>query len=226
MMASLMAAPPGFGAEAVMHTITLSWYSSPSPNVVGYRVHVGTQSGLYPIQLDAGNQTMMEVPHLIDGTTYYFMVTAYLADGTESFPSEEIHYLPNPTTLLNISARGEVQIGDKVMIAGFIVGGIGRKRVVIRALGPSMIQSGVSGTLPDPVLELYGSQGFLISNDNWRDGDAAQLESFGLAPGADLEAGVAVTLDPGSYTAIVRGNGGTTGVALVEVYDCGALGTQ
>jgi hypothetical protein len=226
MIATLMAAPPGFGAQMVMRTITLSWYASPSPDVIGYRVHVGTESGFYTIHLDAGNQTMIDVPHLIDGTTYYFTVTAYAANGTESNPSEEIHYLPNPTTLLNISARGEVQTGDKVMIAGFIVGGIGRKRVVIRALGPSMIQSGISGTLPDPVLELYGSQGFLISNDNWRDGDAAQIESFGLAPSADLEAGIAVTLDPGSYTAVVHGNGGATGVALVEVYDCGALSTQ
>jgi hypothetical protein len=225
-MAFVMPVPQMFGADMVMRTIVLSWYASPSPDVVGYRVYIGTQSGYYPTHLDAGNNTSIEVPNLIEGTVYYFVVTAYTANGAESVPSEEIHYLPNPPTLLNISARGDVQSGEKVLIAGFVVGGIGRKRMAIRALGPSMQQFGVTETLPDPVLELYGPDGLLVSNDNWRDGDAEQLQSLGLAPAMDIESGMAVTLNPGSYTAIVHGAGGSTGVALLEVYDCGSLGTQ
>lgn len=113
-----------------------------------------------------------------------------------------------------------VQTGDSVGIGGFIVTGTASKHVVLRAIGPSLAQVGVPDVLADPVLELHGPAGFVtIVNDNWRDDQANTITATGLAPANDLEAAIDATLVPGAYTAIVRGNGNTSGVALVEVYD-------
>ena len=110
-----------------------------------------------------------------------------------------------------------VQTGDNVGIGGFIITGTAPKQVLLRAIGPSLTGSGVPDALADPVLELHGPPGFVtIINDNWRDGDCA---STGLPPTDDLESEICATLDPGAYTAIVRGKNDTSGVALVEVYD-------
>ena len=121
----------------------------------------------------------------------------------------------------NISTRGSVGINERVMIAGFIIGGDKSKQVVIRGIGPSLASSGISGVLDDPILELRNSAGTLIAdNDDWRaDPSAADIESRGLAPRDELESAVMATVNPGSYTAILRGFEGGTGVGLVEVYD-------
>ena len=113
-----------------------------------------------------------------------------------------------------------VQTGDNVGIGGFIVTGNAPKRVLLRAIGPSI--SGVPNTLADPVLELHGPSGFAtITNNNWKDDPVQQalIESTGLAPTNNLESAIYETLSPGAYTAVVRGNNNTTGVALIEVYD-------
>jgi sugar lactone lactonase YvrE len=130
----------------------------------------------------------------------------------------------NPTAdslLANLSTRALVQTGANVMIGGFIIGGAsGADQVVIRALGPSLTQSGIGNALSDPVLELRDGNGALFSaNDNWRDGDQAALEASGLAPINDLESAMLKNLLPGNYTAIFYGAGGATGVGLVEVYN-------
>ena len=122
--------------------------------------------------------------------------------------------------LANISTRGFVQTGDNVLIGGLIILGNADTSVLIRAIGPSLADAGVDGVLADPVLELHGANGDLItSNDDWKDTDQAAIEATGLAPTDDNEAAILATLSPGNYTAIVRGQGDTTGVALVEVYD-------
>ena len=106
------------------------------------------------------------------------------------------------------------------MIGGFIVNGNDPKKVILRAIGPSLAGFGVVDPLADPVLELHGSDGSLITtNDNWKDTQQSEIEATGLQPQNDLEAAIVRTLDPGSYTAIVSGKGATTGVGLVEVYD-------
>jgi hypothetical protein len=108
---------------------------------------------------------------------------------------------------------------DEVMIAGFILGGAANGKVLIRALGPSLLEAGVTGTLADPVLEVHDAQGSLIdSNDNWRTTQSQQIVASGLPPTNDKEAAIVATLEPGNYTAVVRGANSTTGVALVEVY--------
>jgi len=118
----------------------------------------------------------------------------------------------------NISTRLTVGTGENVLIGGFIVTGTEPKQVITRALGPSLP---VNGVLADPILELYDSAGATIAtNDNWRDSvDMQAIVDAGFAPGDDSESVILRTLDPGLYTTIVRGVGGTTGGALVEVYD-------
>lgn len=126
--------------------------------------------------------------------------------------------------LANISSRGFIQPGDdQAMIAGFIIGGPdgAQTRVVARALGPSLSAFGIAGALPDPTLELKDANGAtLISNDDWPQAAAAtEIASLGLAPGDIRESALAISLPNGSYTAIVRGKGDATGVAVVEVYN-------
>jgi hypothetical protein len=129
--------------------------------------------------------------------------------------------------LANISSRGFVDTGDNVMIGGFIAGGPsgGSARVLVRALGPSLTNSGVAGALADPTLELHDQEGgILATNDNWKtrpDGSSqqAEIEATTLAPGNDLESALVHSLPPGNYTAIVRGLNNSTGVGLVEIYN-------
>jgi uncharacterized delta-60 repeat protein len=123
--------------------------------------------------------------------------------------------------LANISTRGFVDTGDNVMIGGLIIGPAGgtNATVVVRAIGPSLSNFGISGALQDPTLDLVDSNGVVIrSNNNWRDSQEAAIIATGLQPSDDRESALVQTVAPGSYTAIVRGVGGTTGVGLVEVY--------
>jgi len=130
---------------------------------------------------------------------------------------------PTPTPAaqaVNLSTRMRVQTGDNVGIGGFIISGSAPKHVLLRGLGPSI--TGVSGVLADPVLELHGPGAFAtVTNDNWRDDPAqeAAILATGIAPTNNLESAIDATLNPGAYTAVVRGKNNTSGLALVEVYD-------
>jgi hypothetical protein len=119
--------------------------------------------------------------------------------------------------LANISTRGFVATESNVMIGGFILGS--DANVLIRAIGPSLTDFGVAGALEDPTLELRDVQGTLVSsNDNWKDPNQAEIEATGLQPQKDEESALIEILPAGAYTAIVAGQGATTGVGLVEVY--------
>lgn len=129
----------------------------------------------------------------------------------------------NHSLLANISTRGEVEAGDNVMIGGFIIGGTDPTQVLVRALGPSLTAQGVTGALPDPILELHDGKGNLISsNDDWRTTQQAAIAATKIAPTNDKESAILATLAPGNYTAIVRGKNAAAGVALVEVYNLDA----
>lgn len=119
--------------------------------------------------------------------------------------------------LANISSRGLVQTGDNVLIAGTIVVGQASQKVIIRALGPSV---SVPGNMADPTLEVRDANGALLeANDNWQDSPNKQaIIDSGIAPTHDLESAIVRTLIAANYTAIVRGAGDTTGVAVVEIY--------
>lgn len=123
-----------------------------------------------------------------------------------------------PSQLLNISTRMRVQTGDNVLIGGFIVTGTDSKRVIIRGIGPSL-SSFFSGVLADPTLELFQGSTLLANNDNWKTDQQAEIEATGIPPTNDFESAIVRTLAPGSYTAILRGNGNTTGIGVVETYD-------
>lgn len=129
--------------------------------------------------------------------------------------------------LVNISTRCNVGHGDNgAMIAGFIIGTPENQpgtaqHVVLRAIGPTLNQSDIAGTLADTTLDLYRGSDLILSNDNWTSNSAQDrqtLENYGLAPGSNNEAALVTTLEPGSYSAVVRGKDNTTGVALVELY--------
>jgi uncharacterized protein YkwD len=118
--------------------------------------------------------------------------------------------------LANISTRAFVQSGDNVLIGGLIVVGQSAADVIVRAIGPSLT---VPGAMADPTLELRDANGILLaSNDNWRSTQQAAIIATGVAPTHDAESAIVTSFSPGSYTAIVRGANGTTGVAVVEVY--------
>ena len=130
---------------------------------------------------------------------------------------------PQPTPaskLANISTRAFVQIGDNVMIGGFIIVGADQK-VIVRAIGPSLGNPPISLTnvLQNPTLSLFNSQGSrLLINDDWRSDQQADIIATGLQPSNDAESAIVTTLPPGNYTAIVSGVGDTSGLALVEVF--------
>jgi WD40 repeat protein len=134
--------------------------------------------------------------------------------------------LPTPAgQAINLSTRMHVETGDNVGIGGFIITGTTAKHVLVRAIGPSLAPLGVPNVLADPVMELHGPGAFVtMTNDNWREDPAqeAAIQGTGIPPTSNLESAIDATLAPGAYTAIVRGSGNTSGVALVEVYDLGA----
>jgi hypothetical protein len=130
--------------------------------------------------------------------------------------------------LANVSARTWVGTGADNLIAGFVIGGGLDKTLLVRAVGPGLTRFGVSGVLSDPVLRVYrqGESLALFQNDDWGSiSYAEQIAATAHNSGAfDLPAGskdavLLLTLPPGNYSAVVSGKDGTTGVALVEVYE-------
>ena len=128
--------------------------------------------------------------------------------------------------LANISTRAFVGTGNDIVIAGFILGNNnGNGRIVVRGIGPSLTAFGVPNALANPTLELRDNNGALVmGNNDWQDNAAyaAELTAAGLAPTNPLESGIAATLPPGPYTALLAGSNNETGIGVVEVYDRGA----
>jgi hypothetical protein len=125
-----------------------------------------------------------------------------------------------PSRLVNISTRMPVGTGDQVLIGGFIIQGTELKKVILRAIGPSLSSNGVAGALQDPQMELRDSTGALLdANDNWQESlDSGEIIESGLAPVDPREAAIVARLAPGNYTAIISGVNSTTGIGLVETY--------
>jgi hypothetical protein len=135
--------------------------------------------------------------------------------------------IPANSVLGNISTRLPVGTGDNVLIAGFQITGNAAKQLVLRALGPTLTQFGVPNAMQDTTLELHNSTGAVIAfNDDWQDAANAQSITPSLQPPNDLESAILTTLNPGAYTAIVRGFHNSTGTALVEVYDMSVGSTE
>ncbi len=138
---------------------------------------------------------------------------------TGAIASAEIYGPLSPSAqLLNVATRLKVLNGDNVLIGGFIITGTDPKKVLILGVGPSLSQF-FSGTLANPTLELYQGDTLLQTNDDWKTDQQAEINATGLAPSSDLESAIVRTLDPGSYTAILRGKGDTAGIGVVQAYD-------
>ncbi|MDB6092689.1 MAG: hypothetical protein JWM32_251 [Verrucomicrobia bacterium] len=128
--------------------------------------------------------------------------------------------------VINISTRGEVGTGERMMFAGFVVSGNSPKKVLIRAVGPTLANYGVGNLLLNPQVKLYQGDTVVATNDNWEDAGnagvistaAAQVGGFPLVPGSK-DAALLLTLAPGLYSAQVSGVDATTGIVLLEVYE-------
>lgn len=202
-----------------------------------------TPNSQFTIQLFAESQSLTDSKQTYLGSTN---VTTN-ANGDASFmatfpvPSEDVRinatatsasgdtseFFLNSTHFRNISTRGRVETGEKVLIAGFILASDGQ--IAVRALGPSLTGF-IPDPLPDPVLELHSGNGLVVQNDNWDDdggsGSAGALRDYGLAPRHPSEAGLVRALLAGHYTVVVRGKDNTTGAALAEVYDLSEAGPR
>lgn len=139
------------------------------------------------------------------------------------------HAVAPAPQMANISTRLAVGSGDNALIGGFIITGSQATKIILRAIGPSLAQSGVPGALADPTLEFRDASGALLaSNDDWNSTQVGgilntpnsyEIQLSGFAPSHQKESAIIVTLSPGAYTAVVRGKNNSTGVALVETYD-------
>jgi hypothetical protein len=120
--------------------------------------------------------------------------------------------------LTSVSTRGFVGTGERVLIGGIATSG-GFTQVVMRGLGPTLTQFDVTGVLADPKLTLVDANGNELGhNNNWKESQQTAIQVTGLAPPNDLESAILATVPAGNYTAILEGNGGGTGVGLVEIY--------
>lgn len=156
------------------------------------------------------------------GGGFFATLTVKDSTGTQSANVASVQ-IKVAAQLLNLSSRLRVQPGDDALIGGLIILGSEPKKVIFRGLGPSLTANGqpFPGRLEDPTLELYNSSGVLIaSNDEWKS-DQANVESSGIPPTNDHEPAIVKTLDPGTYTVVMRGKNNSSGTGVVETYDIG-----
>ena len=218
---------------------TLVWDQNSETDVAGYRLYYGTSSGSYTQVIDVGNVTTATVSNLQQASTYFFVVTAYSTSNVESAASSEICYNiaaprdplpptanPSPTPqlplpqkhLFTISTRSFVQANANV-VERFIVSGNTPKEILLRGIGPSLSNMGITSVITNVTLELRSSAGVRLAfNTSWTTAREAILPT-GLAPSDDRESAILSTLPPGAYSAILRGANGSSGVALLELYD-------
>ena len=165
---------------------------------------------------------VIDVPSNASNNIYTAIVRS--GDGAPGVGLVEVFDLDSDagSVILNLSTRGQVGTGDNVMIGGFLSRGTGSQRIVVRAIGPSLAQFNVPGSLANPTLELHNAQGTLIdSNDDWQTNNpgASEIDGFGLAPTDPRESALITTLPAGDYTAIEAGTGANpTGVGLIEIF--------
>lgn len=200
--------PPG------RYVTALDW--SPDGTQLVFDVSIqATNSVVGPLQQGTAETNQVYVVN-VNGTG----LTQLRGDGNGTPSWSRTSAPAQPVTLGNISTRMRIGSGDSAMIGGFIITGTESKKVIIRGMGPTLGTLGVQGALSDPFLELHNGSGAIIaSNDNWQDASNTNEIPNGFAPGDGRESVIVTTLPPGSYTAVVRGAHGETGVGIVEAYD-------
>jgi plastocyanin len=233
-MVTVMVGPGGFffkPPSVTIHTgdsVLWTWSSTGHSSTSG---SPGMPTGLWDSGIRNQGATFVHTFNTAGSFPYYCtphgaccgMVGTVIVSNSTPTPSPTATPTPTPAVtsrLSNISTRASVQTGSGATIAGFIVTGTDSKTVVLRGLGPTLMQFGITGFLADPTLQLFDGSGHpLWFNDNWKDIQQAQIQATGLAPPNDLESAILQVLQPGNYTAVLSGKNGTTGVGLVEVYD-------
>ena len=212
---------PSLGDRGVKHVLTdpsLELYDSTGTLIQQNDNWTTLPPGVVPTGLEPSYSAESVIVTSLPPGSYTAILRS--VNGLEGNALCELYDLvPGKSSVRNISTRGQAGTGDDVMIGGFIVGGVAPAKVIVRAIGPSLAAFGVSGVLPDPVLELHDTDGSLIyQNDNWQSEQAQQIADSGLKPSNALESAIIATLSPGAYTAIVYDANNGQGVALVEVY--------
>ncbi len=177
-------------------------------------------AGAFPLPPTSKDAALL--PSLAVGG-YTVHVTSSAGTGVALMEAYDNEPLTSPARLVNVSTRTQVGSGADLLILGLTITGDGPKTVLIRAIGPTLADFGVSGVLADPQMEIYSGATRMLANDNW-DGSPAMIAAFqsygafALLPGT-RDAALVASLPPGGYTVQIRGAGNATGVALAEVYE-------
>ena len=212
-----IAAP--FSSSSTIENLPLPSHDSAAPGALAIAISGDSQFAMLggaPALAQQANLVTLRAPFTAAGVQaavipYQTSELPYIAFATGVAPAATAQ-------LLNIATRLKVLNGDNVLIGGFIITGTDPKKVLILGIGPSLAQF-FSGSLSDPTLELYQGDTLLQMNDNWKSDQQAEIEATGIPPSNDLESAIVRTLDPGSYTAILRGKGDATGIGVVQAYD-------
>jgi hypothetical protein len=192
--------------------------SDTGSGVHSYTVYVSENGGPFTVWLQETTATSAAYDGRPNARYSFYSIADDNAQNRElPPPSADASTTTLDGQLPNVSTRSRVGTGDNVLIGGFIITGGESKKVLIRGIGPSL-SGKVSDVLPDPVLELFQGATSLARNDNWKDDQPSEIEATTIPPTNNYEAAIVRTLDPGSYTVILSGNG-STGIGVVEVYD-------
>lgn len=220
-----MAFSPSSISIAPGDTIDWVWYGPAPPYFTNHSVTAGTPSNPTPTVFNSGaHHSPYSFSHTFTTAgqyPYFCTVHGSMMTGSVTVVGPSPTPGGPPGTLGNIATRLRVETGDNALIGGFIITGTQPKRVILRAIGPSL-SSLFSGVLADPILELRDSSGGLVSsNDNWRTDHEAEIIATTVPPSNDLESAIVADLPANSsaYTAIVRGVNNGTGIGVVEAYD-------
>jgi hypothetical protein len=231
--------PTGAGGFASGATeVTLSWLAPVGGNpVTGYKVEraadASFSAGLTTFDLGTTSTSYVDTTAAA-GTVYFYRISAVNAAGA-SAPTSAIQVTTRSSNgtdaslFVNISTRAFCGTGDNVTIGGFVIGGSTPKRVLLRAVGPTLIAQGIpqAEAMADPMIELHKGAPVIASNDDWgQNENAAEITSVAAEIGASALAGsdtrssaLLITLDPGVYTFVANGKSGSSGIVLLEVYD-------
>jgi plastocyanin len=216
---------PSTVAIEVGETVNWKWNNTGYTNTY-HSVHSGTPAqpnNLFDSGIHGGTYTFAHTFTTAGTFPYFCQVHTTMMTGTVLVTGPSPSPTPggSPSTLGNISTRLRVQAGDNALIGGLIATGTVGKKVIIRAIGPSLSGFGVSGALANPTLDLFQGSTLLSSSDDWNSStQQAEITSSGLAPSHAAESAIIWTLLPGqNYTAVVRGANGTTGIGVVDAFD-------
>lgn len=243
-VASAPAAPKSVGAYGSSYgEMTVTWQGSADADLTGYTLERSTssdfpQSSTTRISLP-GNYTSYTDSVGTASAVYYYRISATNPYGTSSPTAAAQAQTLGPTgsgatRLANIATRARCGVGDNVTIGGFVVAGTQKKRVLVRAVGPTLESQGISSSdlLKDPLMSVYRGQTVIATNDDWRtNSNAGEIATVGAQIGAsplsatdNTSSALLIDLDPGAYTFVVNGKNDTSGIVLLEVYDAAITG--